>query len=150
MLAMRTNTCKSKGVRVSNVSESTFDTNSKTDEWFRWAGIGLASWVGKGDPRLISVADMKVCAATSTLEHGWDSGLGQQWRILCNGRKSDTATSHLTYRIMTHKWKEPSNKRASRRGNTYGSSISHHNYGCKGCVGCYYSNYPHVSLKNLL
>lgn len=25
--------------------------------------------------------------------------------------------------------------RASRRGKTYGSSISHHNLGCKGCLG---------------
>ena len=36
---------------------------------------------------------------------------------------------------MTSKWKVPSNKRASRRGNTYGTSISHHNQGFKGCVG---------------
>jgi hypothetical protein len=55
------------------------------------ACVGLASWCGKGSPRLRSIAVLRGRSATLGLRHGPDSYGRQQWGILDNGRKPDPA-----------------------------------------------------------
>ena len=58
---------------------------------FGVADIGLASWWGKGPPRLRSVAGLRGRPATLGLRHGPDSYGRQQWGILDNGGNPDPA-----------------------------------------------------------
>src|SRR5258708_26782555 len=57
-----------------------------------WARGLSACWWGNGLPRRRRVAGLRGRPATVGLRHGPDSYGRQQWGILCNGRKADTAT----------------------------------------------------------